>query len=213
MNIIRGFSIFIIFLLIFYDIGSAGGDYPEDFLKALPQDTAGIAYNNESLPDSGDYTFHSKKVSVEEMTIREKLLVFGYVARADWTKEGQVTVDPKMTVTWEMMVRDRNGLPVPRDVKRLLEREDGNPVDSKIALTISTRLKSAITGKPIEYDHKEFSAGNGYIAKITDPTLLERLLIKKQPGIPRFYYVRLYGEAGVLVEMVIRYYDTTDLGK
>lgn len=108
---------------------------------------------------------------------------------------------------------DRNGLAVPRDIRELID-ENNPKAYPETAAYIRATVTSPVTERPLEYDHKEFSPGNAYIERIRNPELVERYELEQirrkrpfQRGIPYYYYIRLYGEKGILVETMMVLYD------
>lgn len=140
-----------------------------------------------AYPQWGDYTFDSPKPKFSELTSEELGLIFGYTdenGRNSWA--------------WPVITQWVDNPKYPWVNDEFLRRIYGP--DSRIPLL------SPVTERSLEFQHREFSAGNAYIKLITEPEYLELLkdyYQEKGGGLSssqKVYYIRLYGKNQVIWE-------------
>lgn len=187
------------------------GTIPSDFLehsqlyKNCSNNPERSVFDESRLGDWGDLTFTSSKLAFGKMTEEERINVFGYVGTMPGGHKAPKSAVSNIATLLEL--RRKKGLPYTDDINELAK---GLPEGAFISF-----VTSLITGKPMEFNHKEFSPGNAYIVRISDPKLISilqnqqrqarknsKLGPSKRPAVEEmsYYYYRLYGQSGILAE-------------
>lgn len=169
----------------------------------------------EDILDSGDFRFHDPVVPTHKLTVKERMLLYGWWDTFDGERQFVVPID---TVNLSLLRDKQDGIPYSKTMGEMLIRKLGKQRYDELQdlETASRRSRgvyrdylSPITGKPIEIDRKEFSPGNAFFRVIDDPKVLSSIKAHLERSNNRFakiadkvifVYKRVYGEQGIIKE-------------
>jgi len=182
--------------------------------KTFPYGGAAL-FRPRGIADKGEIRFNDAGVpdTLDQLTPKEQQLVVGYRGKAPWSNGRSTLVMPLLSIENAMFRAYKatgtapDGPFAPSFVSGMVgpRTEDLMTIPVARREEVLVNFSSPITGKILDFSCKTFSPGNAYIEMITDPAL--RAEVNKQLGIKArdgdgMFYVRVYGEKGIILETV-----------
>jgi hypothetical protein len=175
----------------------------------------GTFFRPSDITDRGEMRFNDQGVpdSVDQLSPKEQMLALGYRFKAPWLSGATTIIVPLMATENAILraYKATGSVPDGPFATSFVSSVVGPHIEDLMTISPAQReqvlmnITSPITGKILDFTCKNFSPGNAYIEMITDPVLRaevnKRLAIKAQEA-DTMFYVRAYGEKGVILETV-----------
>jgi len=134
-------------------------------------------FRPKGLSSFNDLTFNDVLVSDTELTVNERLLIYGFATTAD----PAVTMMPRLLAIQAYSQYGFAGHTTPD----LLWSQNASSYSLERLKKEMALVVSPVTGKLIELNHKEFSAGNAYVRVITPDEV--KALVAKAPEVDEWW--------------------------